>query len=118
MVLGGAVSSTRHGALRSTYSVTSPISGGRAAPIPPRIAPPRTRLGGSPPITIASTPRRRAASTIPAPMFRAGTTSVTTSTDSYSSATCFARRNAASARSISSFGGGALTGSVSGSAIT
>ena len=64
--LRGAVISTRQGALRSTYSVTGPISAGREPPMPPRIAPPRILLGGSPPITITSTPRSRAASTIPA----------------------------------------------------
>ena len=64
---GGAVSSTRQGALRSTYSVTGPISAGRAPPTPPRIAPPRIRVGGSPPITITSTPRSRAVCDDPRP---------------------------------------------------
>ena len=44
---GGAVSSTRHGAFVSTYSVTSPISSGRAAADPAEdraAADPRRRL--------------------------------------------------------------------------
>ena len=62
----GAVTSTRHGARRSTYSVTGPISAGREPPIPPSTAPPRIRVGGSAPITIISTPRSRAACDDPA----------------------------------------------------
>ena len=63
--------STRQGAFFSTYSVEGPTSAGRAAPIPPRMAPPRILLGGSPPITIASGADSRAACTIPAPISRA-----------------------------------------------
>src|SRR5213592_254204 len=68
---GGAVSRTRQGAFFRTYSVAAPISAGLAAPIPPSVAPPLILLGGSPPITIASVPWLRAASTMPAPTPRA-----------------------------------------------
>ncbi len=54
--------------------MTSPTSAGREPPRPPSTAPPLMRLGGSLPITITSTFRRRASSTIPAPMLRDGHT--------------------------------------------
>src|SRR5215218_3138657 len=105
-VAGGAVTSTGQGAFFSTYSVTSPTSGGRDPPTPPSTAPPFIRVGGSPPITITSTPRRRASSTIPAPTLRARITVVSTSTDSYSSPTSFARLSARLASSTRPGGGG------------
>ena len=58
---------------------------------PPRIAPPRMRLGASAASTIASTPRRLASATIAAPAVRPRTIAVATSTPSYSSPTSFAR---------------------------
>src|SRR4029453_16362911 len=72
------------------------------------------RLAPPPPLPLPPAPRRRPASTIPAPTLRAGRISVLTSTDSYSSPTSFARRSAASAFSTSSRGGGASGGPVSG----
>jgi hypothetical protein len=48
-------------------------------------------LGSSAPITIISAPRRFASPTIAVPAWRAGTRSALTSTESYSSATSFAR---------------------------
>src|SRR5687767_1435648 len=91
---GGAVRRTRQGALRSTYSVTSPISGGREAPTPPRTEPPLIRVGGSAPRTIASTSRSRAASTMPPPTLRDLIRCVRTSTASYSLPTSLARPSA------------------------
>ena len=61
---GGAVRITRHGALLTTYLVTSPTKLSRGRPRPPSSAPPRIREGSSAASTIASTPRRRASSTI------------------------------------------------------
>ena len=63
----------------------------------PRIAPPRIRVGGSPPITITSAPLSRASWTIPDPIERARTRFVVTSTFSYSSPTSRARSSARSA---------------------
>ncbi len=86
--------------------------------MPPRIAPPRTRVGGSPPITITSAPLSRASWTIPDPIERARTKLVVTSTFSYSSPTSRARSSARSARSRTAFGSGESSGTVSGSSAT
>ena len=112
------MSRTLHGALVSTYSVAAPISAGLAAPMPPRVAPPRILLGGSAPTTIASASVRRAASTIPAPMSRARISSELTSTSSYSSPISLARSSARRASSSRSGGSFASSGRVSGTSIT
>ena len=76
---GGAVMITRQGALVTTYFVTSPTNASlRPPPRPPSSAPPRTRVGSSAARTIASTPRRRASSTIACPARRARTVAVAT----------------------------------------
>src|SRR3954452_16492328 len=92
----GAVRITRHGAFESTYFVICPTASS-APPRPPSSAPPRVLVGGSAASTIASTPRRRAWSTMAWPVRRARTVAVATSTPSYSSPTALARARASRA---------------------
>ena len=88
---GGAVRITLQVAFSTTYLVVSPTKRSRARPRPPRIVPPRSRLGSSAPRMIASTPRRRASETMAWPVERPRTIAVATSTPAYSSPTSFAR---------------------------
>ncbi len=69
-------------------------------------------------MTIISTPRSRAASTIPEPTERALITDGRTSTVSYSSPTSWARSSARLAASARSGGGGESSGTVSGTSMT
>ena len=101
----------RSAALPITYLVTSPTKFSSGPPLPPRPTPPRIRDGSSAPSTIASTPRRRASSTIAYPARRVRTVAVATYTPPYSSPTAFARASARRASLICSSGRRASSGS-------